>query len=276
MTLNSPLKIKNTKKQQILNWLGIVRYANPTNFYFPRANTRDAIYNVSKVFNALEKEKLIQRVAFNEDRAVRKFEQFHSLTKKGAMSIDFDDEYKYVAIKSINNLNHESSKIDIAVSFLKLFPDWEIHFEYNAVFEGVKPDIVVRMMNHLTGEYYSFMVEIERKKYPARILEKVKSYERMFKVIDYRKNKLSGKTKLLMVFNNLRFSPFWRPMDYENQEVKKIIKMVESQFSQVLQHGKNLSPKHYRFLPFHQFHELNKPVWCMPSGQKTTLIIEKT
>ena len=275
MTLSTPLKKRDTKRTQILNWLGLVKYANPTNFYYNRANTRDAIYNASKIFNALEKDNLIQRVQFNEDRPVRKFEQFYSLTRKGARSIDFENEYKYVEIKSIFNLNHESSKIDIATSFLKLYPNWEIHFDYNAIICGVRPDIIIRMTNNVTGGFYSFIVEVERKKYPARIMEKIEKYKEVFDDIDFEKNNLSPKTKLLIVFNNLRFSPFWRPTDYQDPEVKRIITMVNSQFNQVLQLSRDLSMKYYRFLPFHEFYMLNKQVWSMPNGQKTSLIVDK-
>jgi hypothetical protein len=64
--------------------------------------------------------------------------------QKGADYIGRSDEYKYKKyLRSPYNALHESMKFDVALSFLRLFPNKKFTFRYDSSFYGVRPDILI-------------------------------------------------------------------------------------------------------------------------------------
>ena len=136
-----------------------------------------------------------------------------------------------------------------------------------------RPDILVRMQTSDLKKKYTFIVEIERKKYPARTYkEKILRIEKIFAKLNFKKYGLSEQTKVLIVWNNLSFNPYWRPLEYKEPLIAENKRVLQKQFDNLLSHCQKLPAHRYRFMPFSEFDKLHMPVWHMPDKKKAPLI----
>jgi hypothetical protein len=102
---------------------------------------------------------------------------FYCITKKGANYIDRVSEWKRGISKnrSPHNVFHEIMVRDVALGFLRNYPDYSININYDDVFKNkvvIKPDLTVRMEKD--GKSYVFLIEIERKKTIDRVRKKIR------------------------------------------------------------------------------------------------------
>lgn len=261
-----------SSKEKILNQLLTLKFATINNFFSRSASTvKGSRLQVYYDFRELEKKGLIRPIPYDELARNRQIEQFYQITYKGAKSIGRLEEYSQKEVKAIANIKHESAKIDIAMSFLLGYPDYAVDFDYNASIDGYRPDILVRMSTPDLKKKYTFIVEIERKQHPGRTYEeKIKKIEKVLAKLNYRKYGLTDHTKVLIVWNNMSFNPFWRPQEYGNFKGQK--EVLERHFELLLEICKNLPSYRYRFIPFSEFANLHKPVWHTPSGERMMLI----
>ena len=206
-----------TSTERILNQLLSVQYATINNFFSRTATSlKGSRLMASKIFRRLEAKGLIRPIPYNELARNPQQEQFYQITHKGAKEIGRLGDYAYKEMKAIENAKHESSKIDIALSFLLGYPNYLIALDYNASLDGYKPDILVKMTSPDLSKKYDFIVEIERKDHPGRTLEeKIKRIEKVLARLNFKKYGLSDKVKVLIVWNNRSFNPYWRPQEYE-------------------------------------------------------------
>ncbi|MBN2441127.1 MAG: hypothetical protein JXJ04_07265 [Spirochaetales bacterium] len=105
--------------------------------------------------------------------------------------------------------------------------------------DGYKPDILARKQTPDLKKKYTFVVEIERKNHPAMTYdEKFKRIEKVFARLDLKKYGFSEHTKVLIVWNNRSFNPYWRPQEFE--EYTEQIENPERQFEILVKISRNL------------------------------------
>ena len=265
-----------TRKMLLNNLLDVGGVATLNNLYSPTANSyKGSLLFTRKLFKDYVAEALIERIdpigkPINKSREV-----FYCLTKKGAKYIGRADEYKYKKYqKSPNNVMHESMKFDVALSFLRLFPNYKFTFRYDSSFYGVQPDIVIRIESTNRKELTRFLlVEIERKKTVDRVFnEKIKRYEEMFKSIEKNKSHNINQFTVLFVYTDIWFDPFLRPQQYTDLNISNHINRVNTLVKNLIHHYcKHLPEDRYLFTAFHNFHRLHEPVWYKPSGKLISL-----
>jgi hypothetical protein len=258
------------------NLLDIGGVATLNNLYSPTANSyKGSLLFTRKLFKDYVAEELIERIdpigkPINKSREV-----FYCLTKKGAKYIGRTDEYKYKKYqKSPNNMMHESMKFDVALSFLRLFPNHKFTFRYDSSFYGVQPDILIRIESTNRKELTRFLlVEIERTKTIDRVFnEKIKRYEEMFKSIEKNKSHNIDQFNVLFVYTDIWFDPFLRPQQYTDLNISDHINRINILVKNLIHHYcKHLPEDRYRFTAFHNFHRLHETVWYKPSGKLISL-----
>jgi hypothetical protein len=246
--------------------------ATKNNFYSPEASSRlGALINTRKVFSELAKNKLI--IALPTITRVRNLcqEQFFAITRLGAKYVNRIQDYKWRGSpKSPYNIWHESMVRDVGLSFLRNFPDFEFSINYNEMIDSIRPDLTIRMKNPNTNKKYIFLLEIERKKSPDRVIsEKLNNYEKVFSGLNFRKYGLNAPVKVLIVYASLDYNPFLRPQEYEQHRY-----IIEKQKKYIHNLAKNCRvPEHrYLFLPFYQFHRLNEAILLSPSGKQKVVL----
>jgi hypothetical protein len=213
----------------------------------------------------------IQQIPFDLKPREKRKQYFYFVTREGAKVIDRLEDYKQKITKSLNNAEHESMKFDIALSFIRNYPDYEFSFDYKADLGGLKPDILIRAKNIHDHREYNFLVEIERKKELTRIYrDKILKYNKFIKAGLFAKHNLSPKTKVLFVCSNLRYDPYLRTQQYSDN--RPMIDLLYKQFNYFLSVIRSESDKHYRFIPFPEFPRIAEPIWRMPSGIKVKII----
>lgn len=166
-------------------------------------------------------------------------------------------------------------KFDVALSFLRYFPDKKFTFRYDSSFYGVQPDILVRIESPNRKQLTRFLlVEIERKKTVDRVFnEKIKRYEEMFRSIKQNKSHNIEQFTVLFVYTNIWFDPFVRPQQYSEPQISSHINHVNMLVSNLIHnYCKYLPDNRYRFTAFHNFHRLHEPVWYTPAGRLVTVI----
>lgn len=249
-----------------------VEFASNTNLASYEAKTyKGAMLQANKEIKEYLNAKLIQQVPFDLKPRNKRQQFFYFATREGAKAIDRIEDYKQKITKSINNAEHESMKIDVAISFVRNFPDYDFDFNYSANLGGIKPDILIKAKSVHDDREYVFLVEVERKKEFSRIVrDKISRYNKHLKEGMLEKNNLPDRTKVLFVCSNLRYDVYLRPQQYGENE--KQINFLYKQFSDFLSEVKTLPNKHYRFIPFPEFPKIAEPIWTMPSGTKVNLM----
>jgi hypothetical protein len=159
-------------------------------------------------------------------------------------------------------------KFDIALAFLRLYPDLIFTFRYDFCLYGIRPDILIKAEGNKYTRF--FLVEIERKKTIDRVFnEKIRKYEEMFQSILVKKSHNLSQFTVLFVYTDIWFDVLLRPQQYIGQEIINHINSVDILLKNLVAHYcKNLVDSRYRFMSFHDFYQLNKSVWYTPSGNR--------
>lgn len=264
------------RKKILNNLLDIGGVATLNNMYSPVATThKGSLLYARKLFKSFIADGLLERIEPIGKPGNKCNEVFHCLTKKGADYIGRSDEYRYKKYqKSPNNVMHESAKFDIALSFLRLYPQCKFTFRYDASFYGVRPDILIRIESNNPKQVARFLlVELERKKTIDRVWnEKIKRYEEMFKAIEKNKSHNVNQFTVLFVYSDIWFNVFLRPQQYSDpyviQKIERLSNLVKSL---VHNYCKFLPDSRYRFTSFHNFYRLHEAVWLTPTGNRVQL-----
>lgn len=269
----------NTRKIVLNNLLDIGGVATLNNFYSPAAKThKGALLYTRKLFKSYLEDGLLEKIEPIGKPANKAREVFYCLTKKGATYIGRADEYRYKKYpRSPTNALHESMKFDIALSFLRHYPNKKFTFRYDSSFYGVRPDILIRIESQHPKELTRFLlIEIERKKTIDRVFnEKIRRYEELFKAIEQKKSHNLSQFLCLVVYTDIWYDGFLRPQEYNTSpliatkisEVNYLIKNLVHRYCH------NLAYKRYLFMPFHDFYRLNGAVWLTQNGNRIQLSI---
>ena len=261
-------------KHPTLHEILSVEFASINNLFSPTAKSyKGSLLQVNKDINKYLKAGWVSQIPFDLRPRNKRQQFFYFVTRQGVNVIDRLDDFKQKITKSLNNAEHESMKIDVALSFIRNFPDYEFDFNYKADLGGLKPDILVKAKNIHDHREFTFLVETERKKELTRIYrDKVSRYNKLIKEGLFEKHKLSPKTKVLFVCANLRYDVYLRPIQYHEAKNKPFLNLLYKQFDYFISELKTLSDKHFRFIPFPEFTDIAKPIWRMPSGTKVKII----
>ena len=169
------------------------------------------------------------------------------------------------------NIEHNFALIDVLTAFLFLYQDFDIEIKTNPrIITGGKeyrPDAIVKM--NKGGLEYDFIIELERTRsaeaiYKEKLLPNSK--------LDLKKSGLHRRTKFLYIYCTEWMNVFWRPSEYNNPEPQKQIARIDEKFPLVVAHAKYLPDSKFRFIPYHQFINIDKPIWHTPLGNKVSLI----
>lgn len=268
------------RTHQLLHLILTLQFASPINLFSYEAKThKGSLLQVNKDIKHYLDLGFIHRIPTNVpkthskniDRQTKDWFAFYSLTKDGAREIGREDEYKQHVIKSLNNLEHESMKIDVARSFIENYPDYDFDFDYSSSLNKIRPDILVRAKNLHDRREFTFLVEIERKKEMSRThREKILKYEKFSDKELFINNGLSDKTKVLVVFSNFVFNGFYRPLFFNSPVYKKEKLSLHKSFDEYLAGKKSLTNKRYRFKTFDEFQDIKH--FYLPSGDKVEIM----
>jgi len=266
-------------KHRILHEIQSVQFANPINLFSYLADTsKGSVRQVNIKIEEYLKSGYINPIPFDGkpiNENYKSWGQFYYLTKTGSQVIDRVNEYRQKVSKSSNSLEHESMKIDVALSFIRNYPEYEFSFNYKADFKGIRPDILVNAKNIYNNKHYTFFVEIERSK-------KEMTYIYKEKILNYNKfinnglfeNKGFFKPKVLFVCAYNQYPFYLRPQQYNDKIYQSYFIDVYRLFDTFLKllKNNNTSDKYYRFIPFPEFTKIAEPIWRMPSGTKVRII----
>lgn len=267
------------RKLLLNNLLDIGGVATLNNFFSSTAKThKGGLLFTRKLFKSYLEDGLIEKIEPIGKPANKAREVFYCLTKKGADYIGRSDEYRYKKYqRSPNNALHESMKFDIALSFLRLFPNKKFTFRYDSSFYGVRPDILIRIESSHPKELTRFvLIEIERKKTIDRVFkEKILRYEELFNAIEKKKSHNISQFITLFVYTDIWYDGFLRPQEYNEPLIKINLEKVQYLIkSLILRYCRNLPPRRYLFMPFHDFYRLNEAVWYRTDGNRVNFIIK--
>jgi hypothetical protein len=241
-----------TPRETIIDQLMTVKYGSINNFFSITAKDPDGcMLQTSKYFNDFIKHGYIRPLAFDIPPRNRRKEIFYAPTLKGAKYVGREAKYKYKEIRATSTARHDSMKYDIALSFVRLYPDWNFEFEYEKAVGGKKCDIFITARNGLKLLYY--WVEIERK------TECYKGVNTKVNIFTKAKHKLPFGTKCLFVLAYLYHDPLLRPQEYNlNPMIAKRIETNNKQFNRFVK----IAPKgDFLFINFINFYRLNEAVW---------------
>lgn len=267
----------STRKNLLNHLLDIGGVATLNNFYSYKAKSfKGSLLYARKLFKSYLEDGLIEKIVSIGKPANKAREVFYCLTKKGADFIGRTNEYKYRKNpRSPANVMHESMKFDVALAFLRLYPDLMFSFRYDFCLYGIRPDILIKVEEKPFGKYtHFFLVEIERKKTIDRVFnEKVRRYEEMFQSIYLKKSHNLSQFTVLFVYTDIWFDVLLRPQQYEGKEIINHINSVDVLLKNLVTHYcKNLPEQRYRFMGFHDFYQLNSMVWFTPSGNRISIL----
>ena len=264
------------KPKIILNqMLDLGGLATKNNFYSPQAKTiLGALVHTRKAFDELEQQKLIQPLSTITNVRNLCNEQFYAITRLGAKYVDRTKEHVWKGgPKSPYNIMHESMVRDVALSFLRNYPDYIFEIKYNERYSTLRPDLVIKMTHKLSLKQHIFFVEIERKKTVDRVVkEKLQKYEKVLANFNFKNHNLNAPVKVLIVYSNLDYNCFWRPQEYENNQVKTEIDKLHKQVIHLAWLSRKLSDNRYRFLSIHNFYKTDIPIWLTPTEKQGELL----
>jgi hypothetical protein len=241
-----------TPRETVMDQLMTIKYGSINNFFSITAkDPGGCMLQASKYFNDFIKHGYIRPLAFDITPRNRRKEIFYAPTLKGAKYVDRESEYKYKEIRATSTVRHDSMKYDIALSLVRLYPDWNFQFEYEKAFGGKKCDTFITARKEDITLYY--WVEIERK---TECYKGVKSKINLF---NKAKPKLPFGTKCLFVLSYLYHDPLLRPQEYRlNPIIENRIETNNKQFNRFV---KSVPKGDFLFLNFINFYRLNEAVW---------------
>lgn len=257
-------------QHNILHELLSAQFANIYNLFSYTADTLDgSLLFVTRKIKEYQKTGYFKQVPFELKPLNKRQQYFYYVTKKGAKAIDREEDFKQEITKAIDKAEHESMKIDIVLSFIRNFPDYEFSFNYKADLGGLRPDILVRAKNIHDFREFTFLVEVERKKELTRSKrDKISHYNSHIKEGLFEKNNLSPQTKVLFVLSNRIYDPYIRPQNYNEPEAKEKLELLYKHFNSFMVEVSGENYKHFRFIPFPEFTHIAEPIWRMPSRTK--------
>lgn len=261
------------RKLLLSHLLDIGGVATLNNLYSPEAKSyKGSLLFTRNLFKSYLKDGLIKKIDFIGKPRNPSHEVFYCLTKKGANYIGRSDDYKFKNIqKSPNNVMHESMKFDVALAFLRLYPNLKMSFRYDMSFYNVRPDIVIRLVGNNPKDTRFFLVEIERKKTVDRVFnEKITRYEEMFNKMEKNKSHNTSQFTTLFVYTDIWYNVFLRPQQYETV-VNEQAQITEAVKRLIKDYCSKLSSRRYLFMPFHNFYKLNDIVWYTSLSYKVSL-----
>lgn len=161
--------------------------------------------------------------------------------------------------KRVSLIDHETAKVDFLLSVIYNYPDFVVEIEYEKVFDGYKPDAVIRMWHQANCEKsFNFIIEIERSRKPLAI--KQEKLNRIVKV-NFRKN-FGNDYRVVFLIAHPHFTIDKRPLEYKGADMM----MNQDYLQHVLNLAKDLPAKHYRFAAYHEFPNIAEPVFFSPDG----------
>jgi hypothetical protein len=250
-----------TPRETIMSQLMTIHFGSINNFFSITAkDPKGSMLQTSIYFADYIKHGYIRALAYDFTPRNRRKEIFYTPTLKGAKFVGRESEYKYKEIRATSTVRHDSMKYDIALSLVRLYPDWNFEIEYEKEVAGKKCDIFITASQEDKKLYY--WVEIERK------TECYKVVKRKVDIFNKVKSKLPFGTKCLFVLSYLYHDPLLRPQEYKlNPIIENRIETNNKQFNRFVKS----SPKDFLYLNFINFYRLNEAVW-FENGKPRKLI----
>jgi len=276
-----------TSKKKLLNdLLDIGGVATLNNLYQPSAKTyKGAMKRVRINKDLWLNEKLVEVLlpypSFRSEFPAR--EVFYGITKKGAKFIDREEDFtnrKVGKSADLENTMHESAKFDICLSFVRLFPKYDVTIDFwkiigkpkgvKGVTGGIKPDATIYLNLKTNPKIrHVFYVEIERKKTVSRTFsEKILRYQ---EVLNRPNIFIPQPFKVLVVFFSRDYSSFLRPQEMTgiNLESANRVREMVKDLATNKKYGATL-PDYYRFMAQPDFYRLNETVCYKKDGSLVT------
>lgn len=257
-----------------LNELLTIQAGSKNNLFSYEAKTyKSSLLQVDIDIKKYLKAGLVQQIPFDLKPWNKRKQYFYFVTRQGAKAIDRPEDFKQKITKALNNAEHESMKFDVALAFVRNFPDYEFTFDYKADFNKLRPDIFIKAKNIHDNKELFFLVEIERKKDLSRVYrEKILKYNKHIKNGLFKENGLPYQTKVLIVCATHRYDVYLRPQQYKDSQYKPMFSFLYKHFNNLMKLMKNESNEHYRLIPFPEFPYINQSIWRLPSGEKKRII----
>jgi hypothetical protein len=149
-------------------------------------------------------------------------------------------------------------RIDMALSFLYFYSDWHIDFYFYNNYNGIFPDMTVKMKKG--DKELVFLVEIENKdKADKTYKEKLLKYEQ--KIPDFEAVGLPKFTKILFSINYLYNNPLIRHCEYSDTKYAPMFASNEMILNTLLNNWCKDLPNRYLFTTFDNYYRINQPIW---------------
>lgn len=260
--------MKLTTQDKILNTINTARFATAYNLepYFSEGDDLDdRLQTPYRALLTLEKKGLIKPVPVTPPvEKLKKYNKFYTPVTKPIESIS---EVK---------LRHESGIADVVLSLIFLYPDYDVtvrhryQIKYNNGSNYYEADAYITLDPYDKNKHsFSFIVEFERTREVNEIIEK--KLKKIESLGNLHKLGLPPFTKVLIVLSHENYKGYWRPCEYDKEDVKRQIRIVETKFNSLLKKVK-WCPDYFRFMAFPDFYRLNEAVWFSPTGTKVKLI----
>ena len=267
------------KQHKILDELISVQAGSINTFFSYSADTyKGSVLWANRKINEYVKQGLVRQIPFNLRPSHSRRQILYQATKKGCKLLGRESEYRNKDHQSYNAIGHELMKYDMTLAFKRLFPDYNIHIEYEKTFKtgekkDIRADIFLRASKLDGTKEFDFIIETEHKDDLRQTFnDKVKPYDKSIKNGLFKKNGLSDKTKVLFICAHSHTPTFLRPQEYNDKENLNPIMLSYKQFENLMSLVQDLDDKNFRFIPFVEFTKINEPIWRMPSGTKVKII----
>ena len=198
-------------------------------------------------------------------------QEFFTITLEGCKFLERGDEYKNITCKAVSTdrIRHESYKIDVLLSLVRLYRDYKFYITYPISLGGRRPDALIFMKHRTIDKQYNFILEIERKKTISRTF---KETVYPYLSINKKDKSIPRKYKVLVVFSDKDSYPdFYRPqMTGVRDRIFRTFDLTRKLASHE-KYGQQL-PNYFLFMPQSDFYRLNEAVWFNNQGLLTKLI----
>lgn len=253
-------KPKYINDRIFLNWMADVKKGSIKNFSYHSAKTeKGAIEEARKKMKRLEALGMIRPVEYYFKAKNPCCEVFYYPTKDGLRYIGREDEYKYIEMKSNNEIQHKSMEVDMAVSFVKHYTNYQpngfnagykVEIEYEPDIFGKKPDIFINLKDDTN--HFKFWVEVEKKyDIDREVDDKVKIFNSL-------KPKLPKQTRLLIVLGGCNHA--WIYPQAQQSNLIQVERLNRSFNNFIRKKIKNYPPDVF-FMNYLDYYRLNEAVW---------------
>jgi hypothetical protein len=189
---------------------------------------------------------------------------FYSL--KSTLNKSLLGSKSYNGYIALDMVRHQSGLMDIFFAFINLYPDYQIEIDVSKEFKYIKngikktyePDGFVKLISPDMKEYH-FLIEFERTKSNKEIRN-----DKISKINDINKfgtYGLSRHTRVLIFYTYEIYNVYTRPNQYNDPAIKKYHDGVETRLKTLIKDNSDVLKNFILFLPFHKFHQLNRPIW---------------